>query len=94
MYCTLAAGRRWIEDKHGGVVLSILSTSTITGRAFTVPSAMAKAGGGGLGWAPETFDTSAPGEISLSDLLLDDGYVWALAVVGPPADIALYRVAF
>ncbi|MEY9180777.1 SDR family oxidoreductase [Bradyrhizobium sp. USDA 313] len=42
MYCTLAAGRRWIEDKHGGVVLSILSTSTITGRAFTVPSAMAK----------------------------------------------------
>ena len=42
MYCTLAAGRRWIENKHGGVVLSILSTSTITGRAFTVPSAMAK----------------------------------------------------
>ncbi|WP_454641934.1 SDR family oxidoreductase [Bradyrhizobium liaoningense] len=42
MYCTLAAGRRWIVGKHGGVVLSILSTSTITGRAFTVPSAMAK----------------------------------------------------
>ncbi|MDX3972444.1 MAG: SDR family oxidoreductase [Bradyrhizobium sp.] len=42
MYCTLAAGRRWIEGRHGGVVLSILSTSTITGRAFTVPSAMAK----------------------------------------------------
>ncbi|MDA9502206.1 SDR family oxidoreductase [Bradyrhizobium sp. CCBAU 11357] len=42
MYCTLAAGRRWIEAKHAGVVLSILSTSTITGRAFTVPSAMAK----------------------------------------------------
>ena len=42
MYCTLAAGRRWIENKHKGVVLSILSTSTITGRAFTVPSAMAK----------------------------------------------------
>jgi NAD(P)-dependent dehydrogenase (short-subunit alcohol dehydrogenase family) len=42
MYCTLAAGRRWIEGKHKGVVLSILSTSTITGRAFTVPSAMAK----------------------------------------------------
>ncbi|HYZ41287.1 MAG TPA: SDR family oxidoreductase [Stellaceae bacterium] len=42
MYCTLAAGRRWIEEKHKGVVLSILSTSTITGRAFTVPSAMAK----------------------------------------------------
>jgi NAD(P)-dependent dehydrogenase (short-subunit alcohol dehydrogenase family) len=42
MYCTLAAGRRWIEGQHRGVVLSILSTSTITGRAFTVPSAMAK----------------------------------------------------
>src|SRR5690348_3754581 len=42
MYCTLAAGKRWIEGQHRGVVLSILSTSTITGRAFTVPSAMAK----------------------------------------------------
>jgi NAD(P)-dependent dehydrogenase (short-subunit alcohol dehydrogenase family) len=42
MYCTLAAGKRWIGAKHNGVVLSILSTSTITGRAFTVPSAMAK----------------------------------------------------
>jgi NAD(P)-dependent dehydrogenase (short-subunit alcohol dehydrogenase family) len=42
MYCTLGAGRRWIEGKHRGVVLSILSTSTLTGRAFTVPSAMAK----------------------------------------------------
>jgi NAD(P)-dependent dehydrogenase (short-subunit alcohol dehydrogenase family) len=47
MYCTLSAGRRWIETRnrdasHKGVVLSILSTSTITGRAFTVPSAMAK----------------------------------------------------
>ena len=42
MYCTLSAGARWIDGKHNGVVLSILSTSTITGRAFTVPSAMAK----------------------------------------------------
>src|ERR1700710_2325556 len=42
MYCTLAVGKRWIEGAHKGVVLSILSTSTITGRAFTVPSAMAK----------------------------------------------------
>src|SRR4051794_29180437 len=42
MYCTLAAGKRWIEAQHRGVVLSILSTSTVTGRAFTVPSAMAK----------------------------------------------------
>ena len=42
MYCTLASGKRWIGAQHKGVVLSILSTSTITGRAFTVPSAMAK----------------------------------------------------
>ena len=42
MYCTLGAGKRWIEGRQNGVVLSILSTSTITGRAFTVPSAMAK----------------------------------------------------
>jgi NAD(P)-dependent dehydrogenase (short-subunit alcohol dehydrogenase family) len=42
LYCTLEAGRRWIDSNHKGVVLSILSTSTITGRAFTVPSAMAK----------------------------------------------------
>ena len=42
LYCTLGAGRRWIEARHKAVVLSILSTSTITGRAFTVPSAMAK----------------------------------------------------
>lgn len=42
MYCTLAAGKRWVGGSHKGVVLSILSTSTITGRAFTVPSAMAK----------------------------------------------------
>jgi NAD(P)-dependent dehydrogenase (short-subunit alcohol dehydrogenase family) len=42
MYCTLACGRRWITQQRRGVALGILSTSTITGRAFTVPSAMAK----------------------------------------------------
>jgi len=44
LYCTLAAGRRWIASGQRGTVLSILSTSTITGRAFTVPSAIAKSG--------------------------------------------------
>ena len=44
LYCTLALGRCWIDAGRPGVVLSILSTSTRTGRAFTVPSAMAKAG--------------------------------------------------
>ena len=44
MYATLALGRRWIAAGRPGTVLSILSTSTLTGRAYTVPSAMAKAG--------------------------------------------------
>ena len=44
LYATLALGRRWIASGRPGVVLSILSTSTRTGRAYTVPSAMAKAG--------------------------------------------------
>ena len=44
MYATLALGKRWIANGRSGTVLSILSTSTLTGRAYTVPSAMAKAG--------------------------------------------------
>ncbi len=43
-YCTLEAGRRWIDAGRRGCVLSILSTSVRTGRAFTAPSAMAKSG--------------------------------------------------
>jgi len=42
LYCTLECGKRWIAAGRRGVALGILSTSTITGRAFTVPSAMAK----------------------------------------------------
>lgn len=44
VYCTLEAGRRWIDEHVQGSVLSILSTSVRTGRAFTVPSAIAKSG--------------------------------------------------
>ena len=44
LYATLALGRRWIEHSRRGTVLSMLSTSTITGRAYTVPSAIAKSG--------------------------------------------------
>jgi NAD(P)-dependent dehydrogenase (short-subunit alcohol dehydrogenase family) len=44
IYCTLAAGRRWIDAGRRGTVLSILSTSVRTGRPFTVPSAIAKSG--------------------------------------------------
>lgn len=43
-YCTLGAGRRWIDARRPGVVLSILTLSALHGAAFTVPSAMAKAG--------------------------------------------------
>lgn len=44
IYCTLAAGKRWIAGGHPGTVLSILSTSTITGRAFTAPTTVSKSG--------------------------------------------------
>ena len=44
MYCTIAAGKRWIEAGRPGNVISTVSTPTITGSAFTVPSAAAKAG--------------------------------------------------
>ena len=65
VYCTLAAGRRWIEQGHPGVVLSILSTSTRTGRAFTVPSSIAKSGLLGMTrslaveWGPKRIRTVA-----------------------------------
>jgi NAD(P)-dependent dehydrogenase (short-subunit alcohol dehydrogenase family) len=43
-YCTTGVGRRWIEQGRPGTVLSILTLSALHGGAFTVPSAMAKAG--------------------------------------------------
>ena len=43
-HCTLAAGRRWINQQRGGRVLSILTTYAWTGSAYVVPSACAKAG--------------------------------------------------
>src|SRR3569833_2823242 len=43
-YCTTGGGRRWIADGRSGTVLSILTLSALQGGAFTVPSAMAKAG--------------------------------------------------
>ena len=44
-YCTVAAGRRWIDaGERDKVVMSILTVSSLTGAPFTVPSAMAKAG--------------------------------------------------
>jgi len=43
-YCTTGVGRRWIAQGRPGTVLSILTLSALQGGAFTVPSAMAKAG--------------------------------------------------
>jgi NAD(P)-dependent dehydrogenase (short-subunit alcohol dehydrogenase family) len=43
-YCTVAAGKRWIEAGRGGTVLSVATTPAFTGSAFTAPSAAAKAG--------------------------------------------------
>ena len=45
-HCTLALGRRWIERKQPGTVLSIITTyaSSGAGSAYVVPSAAAKAG--------------------------------------------------
>jgi NAD(P)-dependent dehydrogenase (short-subunit alcohol dehydrogenase family) len=43
-YCTLAAGRRWIERGHAGTVLSIVTGAAFHGSPYAVPSAMAKAG--------------------------------------------------
>jgi NAD(P)-dependent dehydrogenase (short-subunit alcohol dehydrogenase family) len=41
---TQAVGRRWIADRTGGAVLSIVVTWVWTGSPFVVPSAMSKAG--------------------------------------------------
>ncbi|MDR2188128.1 MAG: SDR family oxidoreductase [Azonexus sp.] len=43
-YCTIAAGRRWIEAGRPGNVISTVSTPSFTGSAFTAPSAACKAG--------------------------------------------------
>jgi 4'-phosphopantetheinyl transferase len=83
---TLTAGERATLDEHDRHVQLL--------RIWCRKEAMAKAGGGGLGWAPETFDTTAPGEFSLADLALDEGYVGAVAIAGPPAEVTMYRVAF
>jgi NAD(P)-dependent dehydrogenase (short-subunit alcohol dehydrogenase family) len=43
-YCTVACGRRWIDAQRPGTVLSVATTPSFTGSAFTAPSAAAKAG--------------------------------------------------
>jgi NAD(P)-dependent dehydrogenase (short-subunit alcohol dehydrogenase family) len=43
-YCTVACGRRWIDAGRKGSVISVATTPSFTGLAFTAPSAAAKAG--------------------------------------------------
>lgn len=43
-HCTIAAGRRWIEARRPGNVISTVSAPVMTGQAFTAASAAAKAG--------------------------------------------------
>ncbi|MDP3660308.1 SDR family oxidoreductase [Phenylobacterium sp.] len=43
-YVTLEVGKRWIEAKQRGSVLSILATTVWRGSPFMTPSAMSKAG--------------------------------------------------
>jgi 4'-phosphopantetheinyl transferase len=62
-------------------------------RVWCRKEALAKAIGGGLGWAPETFDTSRPDGFALVDLVLGTGYVGALAVAGERCEVRLTRVA-
>lgn len=56
--------------------------------------AWAKATGGGLGWAPEAFDTTRADGYALADLELEGGYVGALAVEGDAAAHTLCRLTF
>ena len=44
MYCSMAAGKRWIAEGRQGVILSIVATYAWHGSPFVVPSAAAKAG--------------------------------------------------
>src|SRR4051812_33990220 len=69
---TLCAGERAAldgEDRHVALL-----------RVWCRKEALAKAIGTGLGWAPERFDTSAPGPYALEDVPVPAGYVAALAV--------------
>ena len=71
------------SDRHIGLL-----------RIWCRKEALAKAIGGGLGWAPEEFDTSRPEGHALVDLEVDEGYVGAVAVATTDerVDITHYRV--
>ena len=61
-------------------------------RVWCRKEALAKAIGGGLGWAPEEFDTTRPDGFALIDLELDEGFVGALAVAGERCHLTRHRL--
>jgi NAD(P)-dependent dehydrogenase (short-subunit alcohol dehydrogenase family) len=44
LHCTMACGRRWLNNSNPGTVLSISATYAPVGSAYVVPSAVSKAG--------------------------------------------------
>jgi NAD(P)-dependent dehydrogenase (short-subunit alcohol dehydrogenase family) len=44
IHCSMACGRRWLNEGHRGTVLNITTTYAETGSAYVVPSSVAKAG--------------------------------------------------
>jgi NAD(P)-dependent dehydrogenase (short-subunit alcohol dehydrogenase family) len=44
LHTTLTCGRRWLAEKRSAVVLNVTTTYTVSGSAYVVPSAVAKAG--------------------------------------------------
>jgi 4'-phosphopantetheinyl transferase len=59
-------------------------------RVWCRKEALAKAIGGGLGWEPLRFDTTAPGGFSLVDVAVRPGHVAALAWAGAgPASVSV-----
>jgi 4'-phosphopantetheinyl transferase len=71
----LAAAR---GDKHAELL-----------RVWCRKEALAKAIGGGLGWEPRRFDTTAPGDYALTDVAVPPGHVAALACAGRgPVEVA------
>jgi 4'-phosphopantetheinyl transferase len=63
-------------------------------RIWCRKEALAKAIGGGLGWAPEDFDTSAPDGHVIEDLDVGQGYVGAVAVAAERFGLEQLPLAF
>ena len=81
---TLAAGERAAigdADRHVELL-----------RIWCRKEALAKAIGGGLGWAPETFDTTRPDGHVLADLDPGEGFVGAVALAGAQLELELRRL--